>query len=340
MDKISVIVPVYNVERYLDRCIQSIINQNYKNIEIILIDDESTDSSGVICDGYKDSRIKVFHKKNEGLGLSRNYGINISTGKYILFVDSDDYIDKDMLDNLYKDMIANNSDTVIGGFKRVYSEKKEKYINPYAGNLFKDDMVVHNVLEKMFGKKGKYDDHIEMSVWKTLFSSDIIKKNKLAFPSEREFISEDIIFDIDYFSKAKSVYMSDDIGYNYCDNMGSLTTKYNPNRYSLQKKLLVELERKTKQLGIYKNVEQRLLNTFIANTRYTIKMEQKFFLNGMNNSAKENIKYICNDNFLQEKFKIYTVKESFKSELVNLCIRRKKIWFICITMYIKNVFDI
>lgn len=258
----------------------------------------------------------------------------------ILFVDSDDYIDKDMLDNLYKDMIANNSDTVIGGFKRVYSEKKEKYINPYAGNLFKDDMVVHNVLEKMFGKKGKYDDHIEMSVWKTLFSSDIIKKNKLAFPSEREFISEDIIFDIDYFSKAKSVYMSDDIGYNYCDNMGSLTTKYNPNRYSLQKKLLVELERKTKQLGIYKNVEQRLLNTFIANTRYTIKMEQKFFLNGMNNSAKENIKYICNDNFLQEKFKIYTVKESFKSELVNLCIRRKKIWFICITMYIKNVFDI
>ena len=103
MEKISIIVPVYNVELYLEKCIESIINQTYTNIEIILVDDGATDSSGNICDLYskKDSRIKVIHKRNGGLSDARNVGIEKAVGQYLMFVDSDDYIDKTMCEKLY-----------------------------------------------------------------------------------------------------------------------------------------------------------------------------------------------------------------------------------------------
>lgn len=118
---ISVIVPVYNVNMYLDKCIQSIVNQSYQQIEIILVDDGSTDNSGEICDRWeaKDSRIKVIHKENGGLASARNTGLDIAVGKYIAFVDSDDYIRNDMYENMIKCMKDNQSDLVCCGRYRV-----------------------------------------------------------------------------------------------------------------------------------------------------------------------------------------------------------------------------
>lgn len=103
MDLISVIVPVYNVEKYLDKCIESIVNQTYKNLEIILVDDGSPDNSGAICDAWaeKDDRIIVIHKENEGSGKARNVALDLAKGEFIAFVDSDDYIEKHMIDHLY-----------------------------------------------------------------------------------------------------------------------------------------------------------------------------------------------------------------------------------------------
>ena len=100
--KISIIVPIYKVERYLDRCVQSLIHQTLQEIEIILIDDESPDNCGKMCDKYvkQDKRIKVIHKENEGLGLSRNVGINVSKGEYLAFIDSDDYIENNFIEEL------------------------------------------------------------------------------------------------------------------------------------------------------------------------------------------------------------------------------------------------
>ena len=115
MEKISVIVPVYKVEKYLQRCIESIINQTYKNLEIILIDDGSPDNCGIICDEYakKDNRIKVIHKENGGLSDARNAGLDIATGEYIAFVDSDDYIALNMFETLHSLMIKDNSDMAL-----------------------------------------------------------------------------------------------------------------------------------------------------------------------------------------------------------------------------------
>lgn len=335
--KISIVVPVYNVECYLNRCVTSIIKQTYSNIEIILVDDGSTDNSGILCDNFKDSRIKVIHKKNGGLGRARNTGIRCSTGRYIMFVDSDDYIDNTMVENLYNALQKYGADTCIGGFKRVTSHKVEKYVNKYSGRTFNKDKVLKDVLVKMFGKNSKTDDHIEMSVWKVLFDNEIIKQNSILFPSERKYISEDIIFDTEYFPKANVVTMSDDTGYNYCDNEGSLTTKYNPNRFDLQKKMCLELLKRSKLLGIHELAYQRILNTFIANTRYCVKKDQKFLSKNM---AKKKIKNICKDSILQKIIRTYNVDEGMKSNIVNYLIKKQKYSSLYLIMKLKNKFNI
>ncbi len=124
MELVSVIVPVYNVEQYLEKCIDSIINQTYKNLEIILIDDGSTDSSGKICDSYavRDRRINVIHQKNGGLAMVRNIGISAATGEFIMFVDSDDYIDIETVQFLYEQSKKYCADISICGFK--YADTK------------------------------------------------------------------------------------------------------------------------------------------------------------------------------------------------------------------------
>ena len=118
---ISVIIPVYNVEKYLKKCIDSVINQTYTNLEIILVSDTSPDNCEKICDDYaeKDSRIKVIHKEKNGLSAARNAGIDIASGKYIGFVDSDDYIALDMYELLYKNILKENADISACGLKRT-----------------------------------------------------------------------------------------------------------------------------------------------------------------------------------------------------------------------------
>ena len=140
----SIIVPVYNVEEYLPRCLDSILNQTYEKFECIVVDDGSCDSSGVICDEYanKDSRIKVIHQQNSGLGAARNKGLGNASGEYILFCDSDDWIEKDLLFELSKNVERTNPDVVIYGFAHILT--KEKNLKIY----YKDeiDRIKDNLL--------------------------------------------------------------------------------------------------------------------------------------------------------------------------------------------------
>ena len=129
--KFSIIVPVYNVEKYVKQCINSILSQTYINYELILVDDGSTDSSGSICDSFKNNKlIKVFHKKNGGLSDARNYGFKKAEGEYVIFLDSDDYwIDNDFLSNINKMLIKKNYDLII--FNTIkYFDESEKKSNP------------------------------------------------------------------------------------------------------------------------------------------------------------------------------------------------------------------
>ena len=134
---ISIIIPIYNVEKYLEKCLDSILNQTYKNLEIILIDDGSTDNSPNICNSYceKDKRIKIIHKNNEGVSSARNKGIELSKGKYIVFIDSDDYVSNEHIEVLYDCIISNNVDLVISNLIDISedgiilnNEEKESFL--------------------------------------------------------------------------------------------------------------------------------------------------------------------------------------------------------------------
>ncbi len=182
MKKISIVVPVYNVQKYLSKCIDSLINQTYKDIEIILVDDGSLDGSGNICDAYakKDKRIKVIHKKNGGLSDARNKGIEIATGEYITFIDSDDYVSLKYCETLYKLIKKHNADISIGNYHPFYE-------NEIVKEKIDDNEIVMSskeALEYLYDK----DYCVTMRVaWGKLYKKELF--NKIRYPKGK--INED-----------------------------------------------------------------------------------------------------------------------------------------------------
>lgn len=345
-DLISIIVPVYNIEQYLVRCVNSILKQTYTKIEIILVDDGSKDSSANLCDDFakKDKRIKVIHKSNAGLGYARNSGLDIAKGKYIAFIDGDDYIEPNMIANLYNSISENCADTCIGGFKRILKNQEIEYINPFSGKCFEGESIINDLVIKMLGKNGNKssNDYLEMSVWKVLFSNDIICQHNLRFPSERDFISEDIIFDLQYYQYAKKVICNEDVGYCYCDNEGSLTTKYNANRFYKQIILYDELKKITKELGIEKKSEHRRNTTLLSNARYSIKLENKYSGSIISKEkARKNIYIICNNPILQQSLKTYDEKyNKLGTSIIDKLMLHKRVTLLFWIMSLKNKYGI
>ena len=194
MPKISVVVPVYNVEKYIRECIDSLLNQSFSDFELILVDDGSTDFSGNICDSYKeqDARIKVFHKKNGGVSSARNLGIEKSVGIWIAFVDSDDYVDGKYLENLYKS--ACNCDVVSCGFFIIneFSKKLSSNVNPYGVFYQKDIVDIVN------------NDWFVTSPWAHIIKASLIKCNDIKFYENRS-VGEDTIFLLSCLDKANCI---------------------------------------------------------------------------------------------------------------------------------------
>lgn len=233
---VSIVVPIYNVEKYLERCINSLIQQTMKNIEIILVDDGSTDSSSTICDEYCgiDKRIRIIHQNNQGLGFARNTGINAAKGEYIAFIDSDDYIKKEMMDDLYHIAIKSNADAVIsGGFITVKHngdikiDREIDHTITYNGNT-------RQLALEMMGSLPKYkkDSVYEMSACKGIYKREILESNNIRFQSERNVISEDLVFHFDFLQCARYVIIVPKVYYYYCEHLTSLTKKYQKDRFS------------------------------------------------------------------------------------------------------------
>ena len=226
---VSVVIPIFNVEKYLDRCIESVVGQTYKNLEIILVDDGSTDSCPQKCDEWstKDSRIKVVHKINAGLGMARNTGIDNATGKYIFFFDSDDYVDLSIIEKCVNSAIEYDSEVVVFGRNDVYDDGK---ISPYSiktqKKVFRDNEVLREVLPAMFN----YSMGFGVSAWGKMYNLETIKQLEKRFVSEREIISEDAYFAIDFYPDVNVISIVPENLYYYCKRENSLSRVYNPER--------------------------------------------------------------------------------------------------------------
>mgnify|MGYP004458462943 CR=1 FL=1 len=216
--KISIIVPIYNVEKYIRKCIESIINQTYRNIEIILVDDGSPDNCGKICDEYakKDSRVKVIHKKNGGLSDARNKGTEVATGEYIMYVDSDDYIELSACEELYNIINAGNVDIVCYNFKKVDElgniiDNKKIYSQ---GNSKKEiemsfkDAMIDNLYRK----------HIRYEAGSKIYANKIAKK--ISFPTNM--LAEDFATFYKFLAEARKIIFYDRCLYNYVQRNGSI----------------------------------------------------------------------------------------------------------------------
>lgn len=210
---ISVIVPVYKVEDYLIRCLESIINQTYHNLEIIIIDDGSPDNCGIICDNYanKDPRIKVIHKKNEGLQKARNTGIKVASGRYITFVDSDDYIETGMYETLLRLLQDYGADIASGGIRIIYENSRIEVPVNYREPV---ELDIKEALD-MFCFPG----YIGNTLWNKLFKKELF--DGVDIP--QIFRLEDAVMCVQLIGKANKIVHTSTPEYNYCIRRGSIT---------------------------------------------------------------------------------------------------------------------
>lgn len=248
---VSIVVPIYNVEKYLDRCMKSLINQTLKNIEIIMVDDASPDNCPDICDSFFaiDNRVKVVHKQNAGLGMARNTGIDLATGEYIAFVDSDDFVELNMYEKLYDVAKKETADVVIsGGF---IDERKDgtTHVNNIMNSIDIFEGNTRQLALEMLGSKPEFRrDYIyEPSSCKGIYKLSIVNDNNIRFHSERELISEDYVFHLDLFQVTKKAICIPECYYHYCQNEISLTKTYHEDRF-------------LRNVHFYKYITKRLLD--------------------------------------------------------------------------------
>lgn len=213
---VSVIIPVYNVEKYIRKSIESVINQTYKNLEIIIVDDGSPDNCPTICDEYSqvDSRIKVIHQSNQGLSGARNTGISVATGDYLLFVDSDDYLNNNTVEKLVERMVSCSLDILGFNVTVIKDGEKNKYVKKdYSQEVLNGvDYLIRMI--KI--------DHIYEPVWMYMYKTSLIRDNNIRFKKERLF--EDEIWTPEILLCAEKVGYIDIEGYNYIIREGSITT--------------------------------------------------------------------------------------------------------------------
>lgn len=217
---ISVIVPVYNVEQYLDRCVNSIIHQTYRDLEIILVDDGSPDQCPQMCDEWskKDNRIKVIHKKNGGLSSARNAGLDIASGDYIAFVDSDDYIDNQMLELMLDAAERNNAPVVCCGRIRVTTSTKVEMFTLPQEKIFTGEEAIKEIF---------LSRAVEEAAWDKLYRAEIFANRR--FPLGE--INEDIVQTINILGSCDRIVHVGRALYYYCENYGSITKSgYNKNK--------------------------------------------------------------------------------------------------------------
>ena len=307
MPKISVIVPIFKAEKYIERCVKSLTEQTFIDIEIILVDDKSPDKCPQICDEYalKDKRIHVIHKKNnEGAGLARNSGLEIATGTYISFVDSDDYIEPELYEHCYRECIDNNLDICYFRYKRI-DEKGNSYTETIDTNIYELNSTkdCFKIMLGMMGGDPSSNNSLKIfpSVWSGLFNRETIKKSGVLFTSDR--CGEDLLFTINLLPHTKKIKVLPDIYYNYFVNSNSLTSTYDDNRISRIVKLIKYIEQKIPNDDIYHNgFIKYILTNFKAVIRFESQVKTSIY------ARYKRISEICNIDVLKHLYSFPIMK--------------------------------
>ena len=331
--KVSVIVPIYNVEKYLERCLKSLVNQSLQEIEIILIDDGSTDNSPLICDQYakQDGRIKVVHKQNQGLGMARNTGLELASGEYVVFIDSDDFIEKNAYQEMYDMIKSENAEMLITNYYEYITNTGEKKEMKTVRNVrIVEGEEIKKVACQMvgFSPLEKNEDDIGMSVWKNMYLRKFIEENQIKFYSEREYVSEDAIFQLVTVPKMKKVILSTNCYYYYCQNDNqSLSATFRESKFEEYKKLYQKEYELLETNGIIETGKYYIATTFLGNIRAHIK--QLSSNRYSKKRKKELIEKIEKDTMVQAVLKWYPYdRTSMKQRVFSIALKNNWTWVI------------
>lgn len=308
--EVTVVVPAYNSEKYISRCIDSLICQRDISLQIIVVNDGSTDTTRFICEEYekKYDNFILLNKKNEGQGLARNFGMKYAEGEYVGFVDSDDYVNSDMYFKLYNQAKKYSSDWVYS-----YMEG-DRYLEPVEFDPIDDGVLIHTCMQKRCMKElflgglpeDELDTSIGMSACKSIFSMEIIKKYKIQFISERIVNSEDLLFNLDFLNHANIICTYNGLFYHYLhDNPLSFSVRPNENRYKMFKALYCEMRNRLDNDAQLIRIQRR----FLANLRVTMVEYARWCTVNNYFMTRKKMRVILMDSMVNEILQSYPIKK-------------------------------
>lgn len=332
-DLVSVVVPIYNAEDYLDKCLQSIVQQTYPHMEIILVDDGSTDQSPALCDEWasRDPRIQVVHKSNAGPGMARNTGIDTANGKYIFFFDSDDYVEQTLVEKCVSDAKEHGSAVVMFGRVDVYDDVKyvERKVKAEK-RIFHSDSIKNELLPLLF----TYELGFGISVWGKMFSLEVIRDNNLRFKSRQETIAEDAFFVMDLLTCASVITIIPECLYYYCKRHGdSYSRGYRKDRQQRNDDFLIQCTAHAQKLDLTAQTVQHIRSRYHGLTIGTL---MQIMCSNLTRKEKR-----------EERRKIYrnsTLRDTLTDEVIALdgkfprlfwrCMRSKSYWLCTLLLYV------
>lgn len=330
----SIIVPVYNTENRLERCIDSLINQTLKDIEIILVDDGSTDNSGSICNEYanKDNRIRVIHQKNAGQGIARNSGIKIAQGEFIAFLDSDDYMDACSYEIIKQALDEKNADLCAFGYLQQNQNGKIVYESVVHQNEYCGEDIRKKFLLHFFGDDPTDEELCGVSSCMSVYRKSIIDNNGIAFLSERKVFSEDTIFNLDFCKYVQKVITIPNILYHYCLSSNSFTQGYQPNRLELTENFCDILNDYAQRYNVLSEVSERINMVLWVTIMDCIKQEcARISHNGLIITYKSIKKLIKDENVKLSTHKLNNNAIGFKQQILAKAVRKENA-FICMVL--------
>lgn len=336
---LTIIVPVYNVEKYIERCVKSLREQTLSEIEIILVDDGSKDASGIICDkfGKEDSRIKVIHKQNEGQGIARNCGIEAAKGKYAAFVDSDDYVDKETYQYMITQMEVCNADVGCFGYTHDNSLCSSIFQSKIRGCIYRFEEVKREFVLHFFGDDPMNDDMRGVSACMSVYRMAIIKEHGIRFPSERKVLSEDTLFNLEFCQFAGIAVSCERLFYHYCLQQDSFSRGYSRERLGKTAEFIEILSDYAKKYGIEKLVDNRIRMVLWVSLLDAVKQEVK--RTGMHSylTLWVSVKEICSREYVLKLLQNFHVEGlNKKQKMFFYCMKYKQYFLLILLAYIRS----
>lgn len=276
MNRVSVIIPIYNVEKYLRNCLDSVLNQTYKALEVILVNDGSLDKSLMICREYekKDERIKVIDKPNEGVAIARNTGLEQATGEYITFVDPDDWIEPDMYEALVRQLEKWEAPISLCNFYKDTNKKSQPKYFDFKDEVLIGDQVIEELVNNMIGVSDLLPKYVYIMgcVWRGLYRRDFIEEHHLRFVPQLT-IMEDLVFMVQILLKCNKVAIDQGLRYHYVQHNSSALHSYNEKMWDDQLIVYNQLEKSICEAGLEERMRNRLDYRYIGMIFSAIKNE-------------------------------------------------------------------